>query len=226
MTEEEEFFAWLDGELEGEAAAAVAARVAADPELKQLAEQHRTMTEDLRAAFDPIMTELPAPEAVLTFPSMAANDNSHWFRFGGMAASLAFALFLGILIGQPGEGLVVTSTDGRLIAASALSDTLDNQLASDEQGAIRVGVSFINTDGHYCRSFAAPEAEGVACRIEGGWQLEGLFAGKGESGEYRMAAGTGRHIAELIDALIVGEPLDAESEAEAQRREWQIPPRP
>lgn len=226
MTEEEEFFAWLDGELEGEAAAAVAARVAADSELQQLAEQHRTMTENLRAAFDPIMTELPATEAVLNSSSRAANDNNQWLRFGGMVASLSFALLLGILIGRPGEGPIVTSADGRLIAAAALNDTLDNQLASAEQGAIRIGISFVNTNGRYCRSFAAPEAEGVACRIEEGWQLEGLFAGKRQPGEYRMAAGTDHHIAELIDALIVGEPLDAKSEAEAQRREWQSPQRP
>ena len=38
MTDEEEFFAWLDGELDGAAAARIEARVAADP---MLAEQAR-----------------------------------------------------------------------------------------------------------------------------------------------------------------------------------------
>ncbi|MBT8409277.1 MAG: hypothetical protein KJN93_06605, partial [Alphaproteobacteria bacterium] len=55
MTEEEEFFAWLDGELDADAAARVAARVEADPALRTLADEHRAMTHDLRAAFDPVM---------------------------------------------------------------------------------------------------------------------------------------------------------------------------
>ena len=43
MTDEEEFFAWLDGELDGAAAAKVAARVAADPALAEEARLHRAL---------------------------------------------------------------------------------------------------------------------------------------------------------------------------------------
>ena len=56
MTEEEEFFAWLDGELAPADAAQVEARVAGDSALAAEAEAHRTMTAELRAAFDPVMT--------------------------------------------------------------------------------------------------------------------------------------------------------------------------
>ena len=61
MSEEEEFFAWLDGELHGEAADRVAARVAASPELSARAEQHRKLATGLRGAFDPVMEANIAP---------------------------------------------------------------------------------------------------------------------------------------------------------------------
>jgi anti-sigma factor RsiW len=56
MTDEEEFFAWLDGELAPADAARVAARVAQDPALAAQAESHRAIAHGLRAAFDPVMT--------------------------------------------------------------------------------------------------------------------------------------------------------------------------
>ena len=61
MTEDELFYAWLDGELEGEAAERVAARVAADPALKKEAEQHRRIAAQLRGAFDPVMSDVSPP---------------------------------------------------------------------------------------------------------------------------------------------------------------------
>ena len=51
MTDEELFYAWLDGELDGEEAEQVAARVAADPALNAKAEQHRALAASLRGAF-------------------------------------------------------------------------------------------------------------------------------------------------------------------------------
>jgi len=50
----DKFFAWLDGELGPAEAAEMQAKVAADPELKRLAEQHRALGSQLRSAFDPI----------------------------------------------------------------------------------------------------------------------------------------------------------------------------
>ena len=43
MIDDGEFFAWLDGELDEEAASRVAAAVAASPELAKKAEQHRRL---------------------------------------------------------------------------------------------------------------------------------------------------------------------------------------
>src|SRR5687767_12038916 len=64
MSDEEQFYAWIDGELDSEGAAAVAARVAADPELERLAQQHRALGATLRDAFDPIASA-PVPDLLL-----------------------------------------------------------------------------------------------------------------------------------------------------------------
>src|SRR5437868_8082111 len=62
MTEaDNKFFAWLDGELSGDEAAAMEARVAADSELSRLAEQHRAMQAQLKSAFDTV-AEAPISE--------------------------------------------------------------------------------------------------------------------------------------------------------------------
>jgi anti-sigma factor RsiW len=54
MTEDERFFAWLDGELPPAEAAAFAAKVASDPRLAGLARRHRALGADLKSAFDSI----------------------------------------------------------------------------------------------------------------------------------------------------------------------------
>src|SRR6476620_1674840 len=61
MNDDEKFFAWLDGELGPAEAAEMEAKVAADPALKRLADQHRALGSQLRSAFDPV-AEAPVPE--------------------------------------------------------------------------------------------------------------------------------------------------------------------
>ena len=56
MTEDERFFAWLDGELGEEEARLVSDHVAANPSLSSLADRHRALKEKLRLVF-----ALPTP---------------------------------------------------------------------------------------------------------------------------------------------------------------------
>lgn len=56
MTDDERFFAWLDDELSDGEAEAMATRVAADPALSALAEDHRALREKLGRAFSAIST--------------------------------------------------------------------------------------------------------------------------------------------------------------------------
>jgi hypothetical protein len=230
MIEDDEFYAWLDGELEGEAAARVAAQVAASPELSAKADQHRKMDAGLRAAFDPLIMERSTPPRFEGAPIIAlgarATQATRRSNFGvpqwaAMAATLAVGLLVGNLVGDR-SGTPVQYRDGSLVAAASLDRVLDKQLASNGiSNGIRVGLTFRDRNGSICRSFNESAASGLACRDNGKWRIEGLFqGGEGQAGDYRMAAGEDPRLAALIDDTIVGEPFDAAAEKSALETGW------
>lgn len=231
MIEEEEFFAWLDGELDGEAAARVAAQVAASPELSARADEHRRLTAGLRTAFEPVMEEATVPPRfegaqVVDFGAKAVARDRRRNGFGfpqwaAMAATLALGLVVGNMVGDR-SGAPVSNREGRLIAAGALDQALDQQLTSVNSGdPVRVGLTFRDRQGTICRSFRDGAASGLACRANGDWQIRGMFQGaEGQSGDYRMAAGEDPRLAAMIDETIAGEPFDAAAEKAALERDW------
>lgn len=233
MDEDEEFFAWLDGELEGEAAERVAARVAASPELSAKADQHRRLAQGVRSAFDPVMKAAVPPPGfqsgeIVDFGAKAAARQRRrlWFsapQWGAMAASLALGVVAGAqFFGGDRNISPVAVEDGRLVAAASLDRALDTRLASvpaDE--GFRIGLTFRDSSGSICRSFRDDSASGLACRDGGGWQVRGLFqAGPAQGTDYRMAAGEDPRLAALIDEVIAGEPFDATQEKAAQAGGW------
>lgn len=230
MTEDEKFFAWLDGELDAADAARMAAKAAADPELKRFAEQHRALGARLRRAFDPI-ADAPVPErfeAALR-PSAQVIDFATKKRaralpslpqWAAMAATLAAGITVGTMVPQHGSAPVEVQ-GGKIYAASALNRALDTELASAPAGDVRIGLTFRNQAGAICRSFTGRASSGLACRSDGRWQLKGLFAApEGQGGGYRMAAGMDPNLAALVDANMAGEPLDAAREKRARDRGW------
>lgn len=232
LTEEEEFFAWLDGELTAEQAAKVASRVAASPELAVRAAEHRRFASHLQNAFDPIIgAGVPPPSfasaEIIDFGARAAGREARRAPFGlpqwaAMAATLALGLAVGNLIGQGGEGSQVTVDNGQLVAAASLDRALDTQLASAPvNSGARIGLTFRTANGNVCRSFQDGAASGLACRENGHWRVEGLFqGGEGQSSDYRMAAGQDPRLAELIDQAIAGEPFDAAQEKASREKGW------
>ena len=230
MIENEEFFAWLDGELEGDVAARVAAQVAASPELSAKAYEHRKLTAELRTSFDPVMADAKAPprfEAapVIDFGAKAARrDQRGWFgipQWAAMAATLTLGLVVGNVVGDR-LGAPVQNRDGMLVAAASLDQALEKQLASaGATDGVPVGLTFRDSKGAVCRSFNDGAASGLACRDHGDWQIRGLFQGaEGQAGDYRMAAGEDPRLAALIDETIAGEPFDAAAERAALERDW------
>jgi hypothetical protein len=229
-TDEEKFFAWLDGELAGNEAAAMETAVAADPKLARLAEQHRALGNRLKGAFDPIATgpvpnHLRAalrPSKIIDFAAAKrARSMPSLPQWTAMAATLAIGILVGTLAPQ-GSDAPVQVQGGRLYAAARLNQALDTQLASAPANrAVRIGVTFRDQDGTICRSFTEPQASGLACRSGHGWQIRGLFAApEGQGGAYRMAAGMDPNLAALIDSAIAGEALDAAQEKTAKQRGW------
>ena len=230
MTEDEKFFAWLDGELAPAEAAQMKAKVACDPQLQRLAEQHRALGAQLRGAFDPI-TVAPVPEhlraaarpsaAVLDFAAAKrARTMPSLTQWAAMAATLALGILVGTMVPEHGSAPVEIA-GGKIYAAANLSRALDTEIASAPAGDVRIGLTFRDPAGEICRSFTQPGASGLACRKQGRWKLKGLFAApEGQNSDYRMAAGMDPNLAALVDSSMAGEPFDAAQEKAAKARGW------
>ena len=219
MIDDDELLAWLDGELDGSDAARVAAAVAANPALTARADAHRRVTQRLSAGFAPLIGS-PAPHSA-TVVSLAqarsarrrpAND---WRRYAAIAATLVVGVLTGM---QFGGG--VGDTQDALVASNELSHALETQL-SGQAGAIRVSLSFRDRKGSYCRSFSGRALAGIACRDDETWRLRFAAAAQGATGAYRTASGGGAALAEAVEAMIDGAPLDAKQEARARAADWQ-----
>lgn len=229
MTDDTDFYAWLDGELGEPEASAMTARVAADPQLSALAEQHLALRARLSEAFAPIaaaevpvrMAEAVRPQADVIDLAAARSRRRQWSVMGlAMAASLALGLFVGANMPLGGKANF-KSQDSTIAASGTLDHALERQLASaGEQNGVRIGVSFKDRAGRYCRSFSMPVQDGLACRGERGWSVEGLVAGDKAGGDYRMAAGPDPALGAMIDSRIDGDPLDGESEARLAQHGW------
>jgi hypothetical protein len=231
MTEDEQFFAWLDGELDAEEAAMVEARVAASPDLTARAAEYRRLSAGLRQAFEPILESGgPAPRfepaEVIDFGARAAGREARRSLFGvpqwaAIAATLALGLLVGNLVGRGGDS-PVSMDNGHLVAAAALDHSLSTALASTPANSgARIGLTFRDASGQICRSFQDKSASGLACRDGQQWRIEGLFqGGEGQSPDYRMAAGQDPRLAQLIDQTIAGEPFDAAQERQAMDQGW------
>jgi hypothetical protein len=233
MTDDEEFYAWLDGELDGADADRVAARVASDPVLTALAARHRAMAADLRGAFDPVASQdVPPPRFasanVADFDAKRAQRRSRSGRpisvatqWAAMAATLVIGFVAGTTMPSGADG-PVTRENGALVASADLEDALYSQLASVAvDSGPRIGLTFRDRSGSICRSFSEESVSGLACRADGDWKIRGLFQGGGQqSGDYRMAAGEDPRLAGLIDERIAGEPFDAAAERTAQEQGW------
>lgn len=224
--DDEEFFAWLDGELPAEKAAIVASVVASDPALAAKAEAHRAMGVRLAAAFAPIVSQ-PVPITGAPVVDLAARRESKRglfsaFQWGAMAATLLVGIVSGTIIGDWDEGPSVADRQGTLVASAELGTALDAQLASAPVATgPRVGLTFRDQRGEICRSFTDGALQGLACRDGKDWRLRALIQGSAQpDGEYRMASGADPMLAETIDSMMEGEPFDAAQEKAAKEDGW------
>lgn len=230
MTDEEKFFAWLDGELAPADAAEFDERVANDPALAKLAEEHRSLKRDLGRAFDPIIG-LPVP-ARLDAPLRKASNvidfaaakrrrtMSPLSQWGAIAASLAIGILIGVGVPSRTASPVKVDASG-LHASQMLTRALDAQLASAPSGDVRIGITFRDHSGSICRTFTETSATGLACRSGTGWTVKGLFAApEGQEGGYRMASGMDPNLAQLVGSSMTGEAFDAGAEQAARSKGW------
>lgn len=241
---DETLMAYADDELDAATRAAVEAAIASDPELARRVARQRALRHRLRHAFDPVLTE-PIPERLLASvrTAPAAADAARlvrlerrvvprwsWPQWGAIAASLAVGVLLGALLLAPRGGApFVVAPGGQLEAGGWLARALTEQLASSQPAAapVEIGVSFRARDGDYCRTFVLAGRSalaGIACHGGATWHVVALARSEPLSaggGTYRAAASAlPPAVARTLDAVIVGEPLDAGAEKAARERGW------
>lgn len=90
---------------------------------------------------------------------------------------------------------------------------------------IRIGLSFKEKTGGYCRTFTARGARrlvGLACHHGQQWQILTLVEGaRRGSPEYRMAnSNLPPELLQVIQKHTSGEPLDAQAERRARSSGW------
>jgi len=241
---DEMLMAYADGELDLVARAEIEAAMATDPELARVVERHRALRARLQAAYGGVLDEpVPAQLSSLAVapvtapvvdlasrrvaPSPAAQRRWVLPQWSAMAAALALGAFIGVLLLR-GPAAPYEESESGLVARGDLARALTGQLASDPgAGTVRIGMSFRDRSGSYCRTFRlqheAPLA-GLACRAGEDWRLQVLAAATPEGGEVRGAAAMPMVVLQAVDIAIDGEPLDASGETAARDAGWRAVP--
>lgn len=215
--------AYVDGELNEIERRRFEAGLAADPALAEQVEAERRLRKLLKARFDPI-AEQTVPDrliaavrdgaAVTPLPRRQGWGVPQW-------AAIAASLVVGIVGGQAlrphGE---IAERGGALVASGSLGQALETQLASAQAPAaqVRIGLTFKDRQGAWCRSFEKAALQGIACRGPDGWSLRQTMTGTSAATEYRQA-GSGALAAAAQD-MAGGEPLDADQERRIITRGW------
>jgi hypothetical protein len=140
---------------------------------------------------------------------------------------MAACLLVGVLAGRalyPDQGPLATR-GGALVARGGLEKALTTQLASQGGGVIKVGLTFKDHDGAWCRTFeSAPDRlAGLACRADGRWvaRTTSVWTPAAAGPEYRTAGSdTPPAVLAAVDAAIAGAPLDAAAERSARDGGW------
>jgi anti-sigma factor RsiW len=242
---DETLMAYVDGEADAAASAAIEQAAASDAALAARIERMRRLRAAVHAAYAPVLDE-PVPDRLLAAlqaapaapnvidlaarraaKTAAPRPRWSWFEWGAMAASVLLGVALGaVALREPGEPIVAER--GGLVARAALAQALSAQLAQDlpTDAPVRIGLSFVSKAGEYCRTFSlaqrAPVA-GLACRSGDDWRVIVVVQDESAAApdRYRMAATPlPRAVLDAVDAAIAGDPLDAEAERAARERGW------
>lgn len=229
----EMLMAYVDGELDPITAKRVERAAEADATLAEQIAQHRRMRAQLRSAFDPLAATPPpdtladmlrASGKVTEIAAARANRGRsmpRWLRAGAVAATLVLGLLIGR--GLPNAEGPFAIHDGQLVARGETARALDTRLASAQPAGdnMRIIVTFRRPGGDYCRAFEAGVQAAIACRREGGWQVQSFrTAGESAATEYRQAGSARAALMAEAQDMMAGEPLDAGGERAAIGAGW------
>ena len=241
MIDDDKLMAFADGELPAAERAEVEQALAARPGLRARLEEQRRLRQALRAHYGPVASE-EVPERLLAMLGASGSatgegDNvaslatararrRSWSRpVVSSAVAAAAAFVIGILAGPAllshEQGPIGVQGE-TLVAQGDLRQALETQLASAQPAGAthRIGVTFENGQGDYCRTFEGADVSGLACRKGGTWAVavaEG-GVGAGASPEYRQAGSS--TIMAAAQERMAGAPLDAAAERTLIESGW------
>ena len=216
--------AYADGELGPIDAKRVERAMAADPAIAAEVEQHRVLGARLRGAFEPVASVPPTVETMLreakvtslSPPASRPSVGPKWI--GAIAASLVVGLFVGQTLPQLTSENGIALEAGQVVARGDVAQALNTQLASTQaaDAPVRIGVTFRNAGGDLCRTFEQGAVGGIACTAGDDWRLARLYGGvESQSTEFRQAGSANAAMMADAQAMMAGDPLDAEGEAAA-----------
>lgn len=221
--------AYVDGELDDAERARLDRALESDPSLRARLAAEQALRVTLRAHFDPVTDEPvpaslrsklePAPAQIIDLAAARARRRFAWPHYGAMAASLAVGMLTGQLLLRQAPSPVAMES-GQLVARGPLADALDTQLASvrAEGKTTRIGLTFEDDEGRYCRTFDSGAVSGIGCREGDSWRLVATAAGGGAASEYRQASAPA--VLEQAESMMTGPPLDGAAERRARERGW------
>ena len=222
MIESETIVAYVDGELDADKAAEVEAAAKADPVLAEAIAAHRRLREGLFAAFAAVAEE-PVPDRLVAAAEPPAPVSLDAFRArrqvlfqaGALAACLVAAVGVTLAVTQP-RGDFRSGPNG-LLAQGPLERALSSQLASDDHGTARIGLTFRDKAGAVCRTFTTRASDGMACREGSHWRIDALARAEGAT-EFRQAASP--LIMSAASERMDGDAFDADAEKSARDKGW------
>jgi hypothetical protein len=245
---DETLMAYADGELGEPERGELERALRSDPALAARVAQHRALRADVFGAFAGVLDEpVPARLRAVAGSGVAPQgkvlqlDRARaarqaapvrprwsWAQWGGMAASLAIGVLAGSLglkgMQDESQLAALATSNGAMVAQGQLERALSQQLASagTPGDAVRIGVSFVDKGGNFCRSFQLGTSAGLACRDGGKWQVPLMAEGEAAAGGAYRQAGSALPpaVLDMIDARIAGQALDAVAERAALRRGW------
>lgn len=221
--------AFVDDELDDLTARRIERAAETDAALAAEIARYRALRTRLAEHYAPICDE-PVPDRLRALlvdeskvdTSLADRREARRARFGAMhwgaiAASLVLGLTIGLRPWTPAAEVQIDN--GALIAAGTLAYALDTQLASNQapDAAVRIGLSFEDKAGRYCRSFESRALAGIGCRQGDYWRLERTLPG-GTISDYRQASSD--ELGAAAAAMMAQGALDAEDERRARDAGW------
>lgn len=227
---DEMLMAYADGELEPGARVEVERALAEDPALRGALDVQQRLRSRLAGHFAPVADEPPPPRLTALLGGSGAvadlaaarerkSRRFAWPELAAIAASLALGVTVGQVAFGPRAGPVAID-GGTMLARGELAEALETRLASNQphKASARIGISFEDRSGRFCRTFELPALAGIACREEQGWAVAVAASAPASGADYRQAGSA--MVMEQAEAMMASDPLDADAEKRALARGW------